>query len=220
MKKYIFIIIFLSGFFLSFVSGYYADISINQTNLINNAIDNEEYNFFLKFNEYYDSEEEFINNNIVINKIYNQTLSYNVIIRNLSISDFIDSTSDDLTIIISSNLGSVEIDYSLESYFENSFYMFQVTNEEIKEECGDIITNISIKNDKYLYDYDVDININNHTLEQIKTKEVGFTQEEILEITTIKSFSSVIKMSLSFIGIYALGVAIYFALIWIYRNKL
>lgn len=220
MKKYILIIIFLIGTLLSFISGYYNDISDQQTFLIDDAIKNNNYEFFLKFNDYYDNNADVSNSNVVINKIYTTELAYNIIIKDYDESDFINSTSDELIVSLSSNEKEITFEYSLESFLESNFIIYQFSKEELIESCGEIITKIEIKNDTYIYSYDIEINTSELTLEDIKNQQTGYTEEEVIELTTLTNFDNTIKTFGLFLLLYIVGVLLYFGGFWIYRNKL
>lgn len=220
MKKYILIIIFLIGTLLSFISGYYNDISDQQTFLIDDAIKNNNYEFFLKFNDYYDNNADVSNSNVVINKIYSTELAYNIIIKDYDESDFINSTSDELIVSLSSNEKEITFEYSLESFLESNFIIYQFSKEELIESCGEIITKIEIKNDTYIYSYDIEINTSELTLEDIKNQQTGYTEEEVIELTTLTNFDNTIKTFGLFLLLYIVGVLLYFGGFWIYRNKL
>lgn len=225
MKKYILIIIFLFGLMLSFYSGYNTDISTNQIEVFSNESKKGNYEFFLKFNQYYDSQVEFVNDNIMVNKIMIETtgkdyLGYNFIIKNVNEVYLQDDTSV-LTLTITGSEGKHEIQTTVKSYNYFSLFNTQVTKEVVEDKCGEEITNIKFSNEEEtIFNLSTNVDTNQLTTDYITNQETGFTQEEIKELIKIKNY----KNTLSQIGLFSIAyvsiTALFIGGLWIYKNKM
>ncbi|MFI3328992.1 MAG: hypothetical protein R3Y05_00745 [bacterium] len=222
MKKYIILIIFFAGLFMNFYSVYNNEINNHQKQLVVEAAESNNYDFFLKLNTYYEETYEFNNNYVLINKIYtdyNDTLSYNVIIRHLDDLELL--SDEDLEITFTGDEGTLTtIQYT--SYY-NAYKIFnlQIAKDDIVENCG-TLNNISLKNQEgeVKFSYDLNINLDNLTKEYLEKQEKGYTELETKELLKLDSYSNIFKQLAIFLGLYTIAVLLFFAGKWIYINKL
>ncbi len=219
MKKSIILIIFSLGLLLSFYSGYNSSISEHQNGLIEEAIINQDYNFFLKFNSHYDEVADVNENHIVVNKIYNQQtkeLGYNVIIRNLDIKE----EHSNIKFKFVGEKGSLEKEYGVTYYNNTNILNLQFTKKEISETCGSIINSIEVGLDKYTTKYDINLNVESHEEEVMLTKEIGYSSDELNDLSIINNFKMVGSNVLKYVCGFSVCLIIFLIGEWIYKKKL
>ncbi len=224
MKRYILIIIFILGLFFSFYAGYNGDINESMKNKLVEESLNQNYEFFLKFNNYYDINSDFNDEEIFINKIlingdYEESLSYNIIIKTLD-EKYLEENNE-ITITLFGEDGSYDIISSSNMFSLYNIINVQISKEIINENCGDVITSIVIKCESdTLYSNNLVIDTSQLTVEYLKSCDSGFSVDEINNLLKVNTYTTTLLQIGLFICTYTGLVSVLLISLWVYKKKL
>ncbi len=191
MKKIILFIVFSLGLMLCYYISYKEAYSTFQRELINDAIVNEDYEFFLKFNESFNSNSIFKyedEEKIYLYETYNEEEYISLIISGLDL-DVLSKKEEDLIYLdIIGSKGKHTTTLYISDYELVNIFVLEIELSELKDDCGDI-QSISLYNDDLnLFDINTSIELKDFDL---NTFTSGYTTNELKNIYTFNSVGSV-----------------------------
>ncbi len=214
IKKYVYIIIASFGLLFVFYSSFNNQFIVEQAELSNKAIETNDYEYFLKFNTKYVSEELFLSDKVMINEVYNSgndDFGYNILFFDLEYN-----YNEELNFLIS--ISGVNDTYELEAAV-SSYELLGVINlqlyyTDIVESIGDAIQSISISYEDDLIE-SCDVVINLADLQNIDDEQWidGYTDNEAVEMFKVKSLISIFKNLIIYILVVTIG---YFSCVLVY----
>lgn len=215
MRKIVLFIIYSLGLLWSFFMGYKEAHALYQQDLMNEAIASNDNDFFLKFNEKYNSSYTYYNSTdngtVYVYQTSNQDEdSYSFIIKDLDTSKLVSDDYENFThFVISGEEGEIKLQLYASLYITSNVYLVTVPTTEVIAEVGDEITNLTFLNqyDVKLFDYDTNITVFDEFDSTNFTS--GYTSEELLEIYTFKEVGVIFKGIGIYTGVYWLIGGVY-----------
>lgn len=192
MKKIILFLLYSIGLLFIYYSSYGSNHSLYQQQLVNNAISNNDHEFFLKFNEKYNNKDIFNNENIYIYESFTEERYYNFIIQNLPKDKLEVFDYENITkVTVSSDTGSIDVELYADVYLLSNIYVVNISVEELIDECGSDITNIKFTNQygEVLFNFDVNVEVVNFSYAKFTD---GYTTDELIELYTFDSISNIL----------------------------
>lgn len=223
MKKIIVFMIYTVLLFGTYYTNYSEAYSESQSELISNAIESNDKDFFAMFNQYYN--EIYYNNTTgelnVYEAVNNDYSSYTFLLTNIGMNNLKDEDSsyDYCDFIISNNNKKYTFELYTGYYYNTPMYMMQISYDDLQKQIGDNITNISLVNqeDTTVFSYDVNITLQEEL--DITNFKVGYTETQLDEMYTFDNIGSVYIALLKYHGIVAVVIGIYFIVYIINKKK-
>ncbi len=225
MKKIILFIIFSLGLLFNYYVGYKETHAAYQDELIKAAVESNDNEFFLKFNELYNSEYIYYNatsdGTIYVYESNTADVDYyNFIIKGLDVTklEIIDYDNDVVFKINGAN-GTVEMELYASYYIASSIYLVTVPTEVLLDKIGEKITSLSFDNqsNETLFNFNTNIDV----VEELNTTNYknGYTNEELTTLYTFDSLSNVYVSLAIYTSIYAAAVLIFFGILHIIKKR-
>lgn len=213
MKKIILFILFSFGLLWNYFIGFKEAQALYQNDLVEDAITTNNTDFFLKFNSqyndipvYYSSDT---NGDFYLYEIFSgDKCFYNIILSNLN-ETMITNNSDTIDLTIKGSVGETTFELSSSQYLNVNIYIIAFSLDDVKEDIGDKITNVTLKNqsDESLLDFNCNITL----AEEFDTTNFtnGFSSAELKDLYTLDSVGSIYLSLLKYTVIYCGIVGIY-----------
>lgn len=194
MKKIIFMFIYSIGLFAYFYISFTGAHSSNYSLLISDAVESEDYDFFLKFNSLYKDSQLYTDDNYYITEVYNEyedRIEINFLIKNLNLDEFkYDNNKDYTSLTIKGINGKYEESLLGVTYFDDLIYSINVPLATLLTECSDMNELIFTYPNKQELKVLVDINLNNISKDDININ--GYTDLEYKELFYISDYKPII----------------------------